>query len=307
MSRPQSTSELRTRSGLNRAARSALIRALDDAGAHHGSIITRFLRSEAYADLADYRDAVAASWGEQVAEDMIGEIENLVEQRADHYALDSEGERNRAFGQYASLGLLLAMPEGDFLTALEIGATLATDVNEVAAMPQYLNRICQQRGIPYTVEGTGGEIVFSWHGDGVVNEEAVEPALGVLDDPRLAAGARKEFAQARKELRAGMAETLKQSVAESCNAVESTMKVLIEAHGLALPERQNAQDLFNALVASGLVAKEAEEIALGAARFGNRRGRHGGGAVAHAVSDAEAQAVLAAAATAIALLAARLP
>jgi hypothetical protein len=53
--------------------------------------------------------------------------------------------------------------------------------------------------------------------------------------------------------------------------------------------------------------KEAEEIVLGASRFGNRKGRHGAGPVAHDVTASEAEAVVSSAATALTFLAARLP
>jgi hypothetical protein len=53
----------------------------------------------------------------------------------------------------------------------------------------------------------GGQLDFVWHGDAAVSQEAIEPALGVLDDPRLADGPRREFRLARKELRVGTPDT----------------------------------------------------------------------------------------------------
>jgi len=199
------------------------------------------------------------------------------------------------------------MPEGDFLTALELGAATATEVYAVALLPDTLNQICDRRGVPYSVSDVGRLLKFEWVGEPSVHEQAAAPALGALDDPRLAEGPRPEFLLARKELREGTPQTLKQAVAEACNAVESTMKVLLDARQVTRPARENAQDLFGALVDRGLVSKEAEEIVLSASRFGNRRGRHGAGPVQHAISAAEAQAVVAAAATSIALLASELP
>ncbi len=302
MVRPQTTSDRLPRAGLDAGARRALVRALADAGALHSAIVGRFLRREAYADLADYFDAVEASWGHAVAEDLRRDVEAFVDQRVDDLVLDVESARRHAFDQYGSLAVLLAMPEGDFLTAVEIGATLTTDPMATAALPEYLNQICARRGAPYRVEGTGGKLTLNWHGDSTVYEEAIGPALGALDDARLADGPRREFSQARKELREGTPDTLKQAVAETCNAVESTMKVVLDTHGAARPARENAQDLFNALVSAGLAAKDTEELLLSAARFGNRRGRHGAGPVAHSVTPAEAQGVVAAAATAIVML-----
>src|SRR5262249_2082179 len=108
-------------------------------------------------------------------------------------------------------------------------------------------------------------------------------------------------------LRAGSPDTLKQAVAEACNAVESAMKIVLDENKAPRPGRENAQDLFVALVSENLLCKETEEIVLAAARFGNRRGRHGAGAIAHSVSPEEAQAVVVAAATAIVLIVSELP
>lgn len=168
MARPQTTGDRFPRTGLDTGARRALVRSLADAGAVADAIIGRFLRREAYADLADYFDAVGASWGPATAEDMRGNVEQFVDQRVDDMVLDIESARHQAFDRYGSLAVLLAMPEGDFLTALEIGGTLATDPMETAALPEYLNQICERRGAPYRVEGTGGNITFTWHGDSTV-------------------------------------------------------------------------------------------------------------------------------------------
>lgn len=127
------------------------------------------------------------------------------------------------------------MPEGDFLSALEVGARLATDVQEIAALPQHLTRICQRRGIPYAVQGAGDDIRFVWQGEPVASEAAIAPALGVLADRRLSDGPATEFGTAQRELRDGSPAALKQAVAEACNAVESTMKVLLAEHDVEPP------------------------------------------------------------------------
>jgi hypothetical protein len=133
------------------------------------------------------------------------------------------------------------------------------------------------------------------------------PALSALDDPRFANGPGVEFASARDELRAATPQARKQAVAEACNSVESAMKVLLDERQIGTPTPQNAQNLFNALSAAGAVPKESEEMVLGASRFGNRKGRHGAGPVAHDVAPSEAEAVVGSAATALTFLASRLP
>jgi hypothetical protein len=138
MTRPQTTSAHLPRTGLDAGARRSLVRALADAGVSHGTIVGRFLRREAYADLPDYFEAVEASWGSIAAENLRRNVEEFVDQRIDDLVLDIEGARHRAFDHYGSLAVLLAMPEGDFLTALEIGATLTTDPQERAGLPESL-------------------------------------------------------------------------------------------------------------------------------------------------------------------------
>lgn len=140
-----------------------------------------------------------------------------------------------------------------------------------------------------------------------VIQEVLSAGLAALDDPRFATGPRIEFEAARQALREGTPAALRRAVAESCNTVESAMKVLLDSHSVARPARENAQDLFNALRDAGLVPREAEEVVLSAPRFGNRKGRHGAGPVPHDVTEEEAEAVVGAAANAATFLARRLP
>ena len=66
------------------------------------------------------------------------------------------------------------------------------------------------------------------------------------------------------------------------------------------PEKQCGRSrLLEVLRDAGHVSAELQEVLLSPARFGNKKGRHGAGPVAHDVSTAEAEAVVSAAATAI--------
>jgi hypothetical protein len=275
---------------------------LSDLGTTPAEIVQRFFREQAFADLADYLDALREVEGTRAVDDFDQSLHEAT-MAASGPTTPPEKARHRVWSRV----LLLAMPEGDFLTALELGAQIPANPFAISSLPITIGRICQRRGVAYTVTGVGRHMKFEWVGDPAVHEQAIGPVLGVLDDRRLAGGPRAEFLQARKELREGSAEARKQAVAEACNAVESTMKVVLDQRGVALPATQNAQNLYNALLGAGLVKKEAEELVLAANRFGNRRGRHGAGPVQHDVARAEAESVVASAAVAIVLLASELP
>ena len=155
------------------------------------------------------------------------------------------------------------------------------------------------------------EVQFVWTGEAIVEEVALQPALSAIADPRLGG---REFATARDELRDLTPAALKQSVAEACNAVESALKVLLAEHQVSLPSRQNVDALVASCREAGLFPPAVdgggvpiEQIITGPGRFGKRRGRHGGGTVTHDVGRDEAEAVVAAAAVAIAFIAKRLP
>ena len=305
MSRPPTTGERRPGHGLDEGARKALIGAIVDIGTTTDQILSRFLRGEAFADVADYLQAVTDVEGTGARRAFDNILVRLVKERM---AGRSSATAQRRITQEARpLSVLLGMPEGDFLTALELGSAAGSNAFGTAALPAALNRISDKRGIPYRVSGIGRTMKFEWVGEPVVQEQAISPALGLLDDPRLTGGPRTEFRQARKELRESSPQARKQAVAEACNAVESTMKVLLDERGYARPSSETAQKLFNALVAANVLTRETEPLVLGASRFGNSRGRHGAGPVQHDVRQAEAEAVVAGAAVAIVLLASELP
>lgn len=267
----------------------------------------QFLRREAYGSLADYMRAVDAVHGKGTSNDIVAGIERARDLYTDESALDPEAARRDAAREFGPLGFFLTVPEPDFLTALEIGLGLAPNPYARAGLPDRINHVCDRRGLPYRVEGVSTSAVFKWIGDATVQHQVLEPALSALNDPRLAAGAGAEFNAAREELRKGTPGTRKQAVAEACNAVESALKVLLQEHQQALPAKESLDSLLNACVAANLIATEARELVASAGRFGNRRGRHGGGAVAHAVTSEEAESVVAAAAVAVTFIARLLP
>jgi HEPN domain-containing protein len=108
------------------------------------------------------------------------------------------------------------------------------------------------------------------------------------------------LAAARRGLREGTPAALRRSVAQACNAVESTLKVLLTEHGWPIPSGHGVDALLGACRAAELLPPAAEEILAGPARFANRRGDHD-------VERDEAEAAMAAAAVASKFIAGRLP
>ena len=207
-----------------------------------------------------------------------------------------------------------ALPEPDFLTCIEGGHQLIRSMPARRSFPERANRLCERRGVPYRAEGSVLSIHFVWTGDAIVEQEAVRPALSALDDPRLVPGPGQEFAVARRELREGTPSALRQAVAEACNGVESALEVLLTEHGQPIPAGQGVDRLMGACKAANLFPPAVdgkgvpvEQILLGPARFGDRRGRQGSGPVPHDVEREEAEAVVAAAAVAIKFIAGSLP
>jgi hypothetical protein len=306
--RPPSTSQLRSATGLDEGARKALLRLLLEGGLEHGHIAAAFLGAETYGDLDDYLRAVADVWGQDAAQRITTAIGVLTAQLTDETRLLDQGRaRQEATVAATPIALLLSMPEPDFLTAIESSLPHLTDAFRKASLAGALNKVLERRGAPYRAEGVGAMTRIVWTGDAAVEEQVLRPAMSALDDPRLANGPKVEFDRARDELRAGDPGARKQAVAEACNAVESAMKVLLDEYGVTRPKPETAQKLFETLRDAGHVSAELQEVLLSAARFGNKKGRHGAGPVAHDVSTSEAEAVVSAAATAITFLASRLP
>jgi hypothetical protein len=95
VTRPTTTADRFPPRGLDVGARGTLLRALSDAGASYHGILRRFLDHDAYADLADYLDAVEASWGITVAEHVRSLLEDFVDRHVDDLVLDPEMAREQ--------------------------------------------------------------------------------------------------------------------------------------------------------------------------------------------------------------------
>jgi hypothetical protein len=284
---------------------------LTDCGVREESIHDLFMRSEHYADLEDYVGALAKVWDPDVA---TGVLQEILKQDNRTPTPRPILFRNQSDVGYSAAAFVKALPEPDFLTCIEGGNQLIRSIPARHSFRERANRLCERRGVPYRVEGSVLGIQFVWTGDAIVAQEAVQPALSALDDPRLAPGPRLEFASARRELRAGTPSALKQAVAEACNGVESALKVLLTEHGQPIPASQDVDQLLGACKAANLFPPAVdgkgvpvEQVLLGPARFADRRGRRGSGPVPQNVEREEAEAVVAAAAVAIKFIAGRLP
>ena len=133
----------------------------------------------------------------------------------------------------------------------------------------------------------------------------LQPALDVLDDPRLAS-ARTHLVEAERRLRE---QDPDEAVDEARMAVEYGMLALLDATNRPRPAKHQPNDLFNALADSSpgrpVLSHDAQELVLGAARF---RGRTTAGHAGTApVEQGEAEATVGSAASALVFLAHKLP
>jgi len=286
---PWRTSESRAPTDLDRGARLVLLQKVaQDGGPRDVGEWLRTYFDGRFADPADYIDAIETAHG-----------------RATAAAARQAMQVAQVARKNTAQALMLAMPDGDFLELLERGMAAA---NTFGDLPNWwtvegVNDICKGRGIPFQHNG----VRFTWTGEPEVEHEATTPAASFLTDSRLE-GARSEFETARAELTKNTETSRKQSVAEACNAVESAMKVLAAEGDVPLDDkRQGASTLFQALADANVVDRNVENVVTGAARVGNRLGRHGAGATPHTVSEEVASATVAAAAVAITYLAKHLP
>jgi hypothetical protein len=267
-----------------------------------------FFQHEAYGNLDDYLAAVKARRGFEAAEAIRMEMRTMTDRHTDSMRLDWQQAMLDASHIYGPVGFFLAIPEADFLAALEAGAEVVGNTKRAsAALHEAVNDACRRRGLPYRMTSAGRKVKFEWTGDATIAAAAVNPVLSAIDDPRLVKGVKVEFEGARDQLRRDTPESRKRAVAEACSAVESTMQVVLSEHGEPLPQPAILSKLVDRLIAAGIVEGEMREILVAPSFFGNRKSRHGGGYIAHAVSTATAEAAVAASAVVITYLASQLP
>jgi hypothetical protein len=222
--------------------------------------------------------------------------------------LDREQALRRIPDASKAGAFLLCLPESELLTALEGYAATKPPVHRRSGYPNlfaYLEHAFQVRGLPYTVSASEG---IRWVGEPAIRNDAIEPALSVLTDPRLA-NARQEFEDARREHRAG---ELDDAANDAGCAVESTMSALLAAHGHKQPTKHGkariqAGPLFDALDAVGLLDRERDRHLVFAPIDVRDAGSHGAGVGTPRRDPRYVEAGIAAAAVAITYLASKLP
>lgn len=283
-----------------------MLRVVLGADLSHGQLITCLFHRGAYGGMDDYLETVRRKRGFEAAEGIQIGMREMIDRYTDEMRIDWQAAQREARHTYGPIGFLLSIPEADFLIAIEAGVTSAKRA-ERRKLPTALNEVCERRGLPFRMTGDGPDAKFERSGDSVISEVVVAPVLSALADPRLEGGAGIEFNGARDQLRANTPESRKRSVGEACSAVESTMRVVLKEHGRELPKPTVLTKLVDRLIAEGLMERELREILEAPGFFGNRKSRHGGGEAAHEISEATAEAAVAAAAVAIVYLARQLP
>jgi HEPN domain-containing protein len=149
--------------------------------------------------------------------------------------------------------------------------TLVDDFSPYGEAVNYLNQLFATRGIVYRFAQTGQA---EWHGDPGAYEQTLEPALAALSDQRLDAAAR-EFRDALNALRRGDRVGVKNAIRDASNAVEATMKALLDAREIERPERETADNLWDELHRNGVVSAKTKEEVCGPSHLRNSYGGHG--------------------------------
>jgi len=291
------TAAQRAATGLDEGARKLVLQVvMGQARIGPKEVVALFFRDR-FGGPDDYLEAVGNVWGE--AEGF--RLRQIVAgAHTDAEMAISFGER-RDPREAASLALLLHSPEPDFRLAISEALRAA---NAMEAAAERITAICRNRGAPWAFDHPDG---FEYVGDEEIERELIRPASAAIKRPEFAGGVRQEFEAARAELAKGTPGDLKQAIVEAGAAIESAMKVVLEARGTAYGAGDTASVLFNHLVDAGVVPRHLQNLVLVAMTPRNRKGGHGGGAQPHEVNAAEAEAIVAGGAGAIAYLATRLP
>lgn len=205
--------------------------------------------------------------------------------------------------------ILLEMPDTEFLTVIENTLKVAfrngrLRAQDVADLYEYISGALQAHGAPY--RAAGGDWDFEWIGDPAQHAVTVQPALLALADQRLA-GSRAEFEEALSKRRDGTPKDLEDAVDEAAKSVESILKVLHDEHGVSRSGKEPVLDLFTSLKKAQVLPPYITNLVAAAAGPRNHMASHGQGATVREVPEELAEASIAAAATAITLLAHYLP
>jgi HEPN domain-containing protein len=200
--------------------------------------------------------------------------------------------------------LLGAVPDDLFIAAIEVGEEMAVayafEAGGIIDFHERFERTVTDlfvtSGVPYEFED--GQLVPTM--SPAVSTTSVAPAVDVLEDSRLTE-VRAHYVEALRRLQEPDPD---EAVDEARHAVEAALLAVLDARGIARPDKHQANDLFNVLVSNGL-ERDAEELVLAVPRFrGRTRAGHAG---RPPVTLDEAQAAVAAAGGALLYLAGKLP
>jgi hypothetical protein len=293
MSQQMHTAALRGPTGFDEGARLLIMSAVSGDGRAVGyQQMLNMLFRDRFGSPKDYFVGVHDAHGYEAGR----ECERAIDAARDAMSFGSYGNE----GEELAKALLLAMPESDFMLAIE--DTLAASPMARDADPR-ITRILEGRGIPYSFDREGG---FQWTGDAVIDRELIAPALAAINQPPFSGAVRPEFEVARRELRHGTALGRKQAVHKAGCALESAMIVVLKRHNVAYQETDSGHALFGRLEKAGLIPHFMEPTIFAVLTPRNKRGGHGDGEDSVDPGEAEASSVVATAAGAIAYLHAKL-
>jgi hypothetical protein len=236
-------------------------------------------------------------WGSP--QDIVNDVEerfgSAAARRAEEELMDEAKARRPVPWDYMpryAIPALDSIPAPLFLDALEIGVQLArasVDTSQAPYRPRpgaplqkrhldtpaikEINRIFTLRGIHYRFDT---DAQAQWHGDEGAFQTVVAPALAALGDPRLA-GAAEEFGNALLGLRQGTRQGEKDAIRDASNAVESTMKALLDAHAVPRQGNETANPLWELLSKAAIVGAKTGDPICSAPRLRNAYGGHGQG------------------------------
>jgi hypothetical protein len=238
-----------------------------------------FLRAERHADFEDYLEGVVQVHGADAGKAL---------QRLPEGILEPGPAREP---------LLLAMPEGDFIAAIEaqLRGIYRSEIHGI-------NAILRENGVPYEVTDEG---LFLWRGSDSVVSDSVERAAITLRASELEVP-RQEFTAARRHLRFDDPKELEDAVEEAAKAVEGLMVEVLRARAAAVPGRPTWDSLFSALRAAGIVPASAKGVLQGPALIRNAEAAHTA-ATGRSLDRILAESAVALAAIAIRYLGHRLP
>lgn len=291
------TAAQRPPTGLDEGARELILRIVGGTAGLDGQKVVGAFFMDRYGGFDDYFAAVESVWGESVSYRLRQAASQAAAEADIGFELMSRREPDAA----AARALLLRMPEPDFRLAVTDALRYANRMEDAA---ERITQVCRNRGAPWAFSPTDG---FEYTGEENVERDLTRPALAAVNRAEFSGGVRTHYNSARDELAVGKPTALSQALVEAGSAVESAMKVVLDARGVPYGKRDAAKKLFEALATANIVDRDMENLVLVAMTPRNKRGGHGAGAQAHAVSPEEAQAVVAGAGGAIAYLATLLP